>query len=116
MWNLNLGERTTLPLNLHVTLFLSMAMLHSTFSDCLMCGIFVHVEIKGAVPRSVLPTPKVMKGNIHENTPSIMHKDVQEYRKGRIKKKKIPPWERVMSATEKNNRNIQYICSTTSRT
>ena len=115
MWNLNLGERSTLLINLHVTLFLSMAMLHSTFSDCLMCGIFVQVEIKGAVPRSMLPTPKVMKGNIHENTPSIMHKDVQEYKKGCIKKK-IPPWERVMSAAEKKIRNIQYICSTTSRT
>ena len=115
MWNLNLGERTGLPHNRHVTLFLSMAMLHSTFSDCLMCGIFVQVEIKGAVPRSMLPTLEVMKGNIHENMPSIMHKDVQEYRKGRIKNK-IPPWERVMSATEKNNRTIQYICSTTSRT
>ena len=115
MWNLNLGERTSLPLNRHVTLFLSIAMLHFTFSDCLMCGIFVQVEIKGVVPRSMLPTPEVMKGNIHENTPSIMHKDVQEYRKGRIKKQ-IPPWERVMSAAEKNSRNIQYICSTTSRT
>ena len=108
MWNLNLGERTTLPLNLHVTLFLSMAMLHSTFSDCLMCGIIVQVEISGAVHRSIFPTPEVMKGNIHENTPSIMHKDVQEYRKGHIKKK-IPPWERVKSAVEKNSRNIQYI-------
>ena len=74
-----------------------------------MCGIFVQVEIKGAVPRSMLPTPRMMKGIIHENTSAIMHKDVQEYRNGNIKNTNSTMGESHVSCGKKQQKHLIYL-------
>lgn len=68
--------------------------------DCLTCKIFMQVEIKGAVPRSMLPTLDMMKVNIHEGISSTKREDVQGKDREGHRRKQINPWERVVGSQE----------------
>lgn len=70
------------------------------FNECLTCRIFMQVEIKGAVPRSMLPTLELMKVNIHEGISSTKQEDVQEEDREGHRRKQITPWERFLGVQE----------------